>query len=164
VIVDADAAQPPFGKHVWLDRQRLERRPVEFFQQRTPRAAEATDRSLFVEPLEQFADRRVQLGETVEHAIAQATDQPALDDEQAGFDFGLVAWPIGARRQHGGAGGTPPIAAKACVCAPIQSASPCVQVASTYVKFEAPITAMKIWAWRALPVSRSMITGTVSPA
>jgi hypothetical protein len=32
------------------------------------------------------------------------------------------------------------------------------------VKFEAPITATKICAWRASPVSRSTIAGTVSPA
>ena len=32
------------------------------------------------------------------------------------------------------------------------------------VKLEAPMTATKIWAGRVLPVSRSMITGTVSPA
>jgi hypothetical protein len=32
------------------------------------------------------------------------------------------------------------------------------------VKFEAPITATKICAWRTSPVSRSTITGMVSPA
>jgi hypothetical protein len=32
------------------------------------------------------------------------------------------------------------------------------------VKFEAPMTATKICAGRVLSVSRSMITGTVSPA
>ena len=48
--------------------------------------------------------------------------------------------------------------------AAIQSPSVCVQVASTWVKFEAPITATKICAWRVSPVSRSTITGTLSPA
>jgi hypothetical protein len=32
------------------------------------------------------------------------------------------------------------------------------------VKFEAPITATKICAWRTSPVRRSTIAGTVSPA
>jgi hypothetical protein len=32
------------------------------------------------------------------------------------------------------------------------------------VKLDAPITATKICAWRSSPVSRSMVTGTVSPA
>jgi hypothetical protein len=32
------------------------------------------------------------------------------------------------------------------------------------VKFDAPMTATKICAWRTSPVSRSTITGTVSPA
>jgi hypothetical protein len=60
--------------------------------------------------------------------------------------------------------GTPPRAAKARVWAPIQPASPWVQVASAQVKFEAPMTATKICAWRTSPVSWSTITGTVSPA
>jgi hypothetical protein len=59
--------------------------------------------------------------------------------------------------------GTPPIASKARACAAIQSASPCVQVASAYVKLDAPITATKICALRISPVSRST-TGTPSPA
>src|SRR6516165_4016651 len=63
VIVDADAAQAPFGEYVGLDRQRLERRPVEFFQELAARHAEAADRPLLVEPLEQLADRCVHLGE-----------------------------------------------------------------------------------------------------
>ena len=48
--------------------------------------------------------------------------------------------------------------------APIQSPSAWVQLASAWVKLEAPRTATKICAGRVLPVSRSTITGTVSPA
>jgi hypothetical protein len=39
-----------------------------------------------------------------------------------------------------------------------------VQVASTQAKFDVPMMATKICAWRTLPVRRSTITGTVSPA
>ena len=34
VVVDADPAQPPFGEGIGLARQGLERRPVEFLEQR----------------------------------------------------------------------------------------------------------------------------------
>ena len=59
------------GKDVRLDRQRPQRWPVEFFEELSACEAEPADRSLVVEPLEQFADRRVQLGEAVEAAMAQ---------------------------------------------------------------------------------------------
>ena len=45
-IGDADAAQAPFSEHVRLDRQGLERRPIEFFQELPARHAEPTDRPL----------------------------------------------------------------------------------------------------------------------
>jgi hypothetical protein len=32
VIIDANPAHAPFGEDIRLDRQRLERRPVEFFE------------------------------------------------------------------------------------------------------------------------------------
>src|SRR6202012_4123384 len=53
VIVDADAAQAPFGEHVGLDRQGLERRPVEFFQELPACASDAADRPFLIEPQEQ---------------------------------------------------------------------------------------------------------------
>jgi hypothetical protein len=89
VVVDADAARPPFGEHVRLDRQQLEERPIKLFQELLARHPEAADRSLLVELPQQIADRRVQLGEAVEYAIAQAAEQPALDDQHAGFDRAL---------------------------------------------------------------------------
>lgn len=62
-------------------RQRLERRPVDLLEQPAARHAEPPDRPLVVEPGEQLADRCVDLGEAVEGAVAQAAEQPALDDE-----------------------------------------------------------------------------------
>jgi hypothetical protein len=60
-----------------LDRQRLERRPVEFFEWLSARAAEPADRPLLVEPFEQIADRRVQLGEAEEPLMAQSRQNPS---------------------------------------------------------------------------------------
>src|SRR6266478_5004761 len=65
VIIDANPAHAPFGEDIRLDRQRLERRPVEFVKELPTRDAETADRSLVVEPLEQLTHRRVQLGQTV---------------------------------------------------------------------------------------------------
>jgi hypothetical protein len=62
--------------------------------------ARAADRPLLVEPGKQPADRRVQVGETVEYTIAQAAEEPALYDKHAGFDLGLVAWAPRSCRQH----------------------------------------------------------------
>src|SRR4051812_49335588 len=49
------------------------------------------------------------------------------------------------------------IASKARVWVPIQSARPWIQLASAYVKFEAPSTSTRICAGRVWPVSRSTI-------
>src|SRR5436305_10175852 len=69
VVTDADPAHAPLGEHIGLDRQGLERRPVELFEQLPARDAEPADRPLLVEPLEQITDRRVQLGEAVEPTV-----------------------------------------------------------------------------------------------
>ena len=45
VIIDSDTASAPFGKHVGLGRQRLERRPVDFFEQLAPCHPETPDRA-----------------------------------------------------------------------------------------------------------------------
>lgn len=63
------------------------------------RHAEPPDRPLVVEPAQHLADRCIELGEAVEGAVAQASDQPALDHQYRLLDLGLVpraAWP---RRQ-----------------------------------------------------------------
>jgi len=50
VVIDSDTASAPFGEHVGLGRQGLERRPVEFFEQLAPRHTETPDRALVVQP------------------------------------------------------------------------------------------------------------------
>ena len=102
VIIDADTAGAPFGEHVGLGRQGLERRPVELFEQLAPRHAEPPDRALVVEPRQQLGDGLVQLAQAVELPIAQAAENPALHDQHADFDLGLVARPARPCRQHGG--------------------------------------------------------------
>ena len=89
VIIDADAADAPFGEHVGLDRQGLERGPVEFFEQLAPRHAEPPDRPLFVEPDQQFTDGLVQLRQAVEAPVAQAAENPALHDQHAASTLAL---------------------------------------------------------------------------
>jgi hypothetical protein len=59
VVVDADAAHAPFGENVRLDRQGLERRTIEFFEQPPARHAKPPDRPFLVETDEQIADRRL---------------------------------------------------------------------------------------------------------
>ncbi len=103
VIIDANPAHAPFGEDVRLDRQRHEGGPVEFFEELSARAAEATDRPLLVEPFEQIADRRVQLGQAVEPLMAQPRQNPSLDDENRRLDLGFVARPVWPGRQHGSA-------------------------------------------------------------
>jgi hypothetical protein len=76
--LDADAIQNPIISRpapwkltpLTVNRQGLEQRPIEFFEELPAGNAEPADRALLVEPLEQLADRRVQLGKAVEPAIA----------------------------------------------------------------------------------------------
>lgn len=51
LIIDADAAQPPFGKRVWLRRQRLAVRLIEFLEERPAGHSEPTDRPLLPQQL-----------------------------------------------------------------------------------------------------------------
>ena len=46
-----------------------------------------------VELAQQLSDRRVEFGQTVEAAVAQAAEQPSLDNQHCHFDFRLVARP-----------------------------------------------------------------------
>ena len=102
VIVEPDAADAPFGEDVGLDRQGLQRRPIEFLEQLAAGDAEPADRPLLVEADQQLADRLVELGQAVEAPVAQPPQQPALDDQHAGLDLGLVARLARPGRQDGG--------------------------------------------------------------
>lgn len=70
VIIDADPADPPLGEHVRALRQGLECRPVDLLQQLAAGHAEPPDRPFLVDPGQQLGDRRVDLSEAVESAVA----------------------------------------------------------------------------------------------
>ena len=70
VIIDPDAACPPFRELVGLGRQGLQRRAIDLFEQLPARHAEPADRPLFVEMLQQFANRRVDLRQAVKGSVA----------------------------------------------------------------------------------------------
>jgi hypothetical protein len=96
VIIDADAAEAALGEYVRFYRQGLERQSVKLLQELPAGFSEAADRPFFVEASEHLADPVVQVRETMEHAVAQTTAEPALDDEYAALDFRFVAgspWP-----------------------------------------------------------------------
>ena len=86
-----DLPHPPFGKGIGLGRQGVEVRPVELFEQGAAGDAEAADQVLLIELPQHFADRRVELGQAVEAAVAQAPEQPPLDYQHRGLDLRLVA-------------------------------------------------------------------------
>jgi hypothetical protein len=71
VVIDADAAHTPFGKAIRLDRQPLEVGPVEFFEQGAAGDAEPADRAFVIELSQQLDDRRIELGQAGEAAMAQ---------------------------------------------------------------------------------------------
>ena len=89
VVIDADATQAPFGQSIGLARQRLEVRPVEFLEQRAAGNAEPAQHPLVIELAQQLTDRTVQLGHTIKPAMAQASEQPTLDNQHAASTLAL---------------------------------------------------------------------------
>jgi hypothetical protein len=128
VIIGRDAADPPFGIFVWLGRERLQRRAIELQEQIAAADAQAAHRP-GVEIGDQFGDRLVQLAEREEAAVPEARQNPAFDDQHTDFNprfregrlFGLSGTSCA---------GAPPMKASARTCAPIQSGSVWVQLAS----------------------------------
>ena len=88
VVIDADP--PPLGKRIGLVWQALEVWPIEFLEQRAAGDAQTTDRPLLVELPQQLADRRVEIGQRKEAAIAQPAEQPAFDDQNRRLDLRLT--------------------------------------------------------------------------
>src|SRR5512144_1458199 len=76
MVIDPYSAQAPFGEGIGLARQGLEVRPIEFLEQGAAGDPEAADRSLLIEEPQQLADRRIEFGQTVKAAMAQAAEQP----------------------------------------------------------------------------------------
>ena len=77
VIVDADAACPPFGELVRLSRQRRQRRAIDRLQQLPARCAEPADPPVFIEGAAgQIGDRRIDVRQAVEGSVTQPAEQP----------------------------------------------------------------------------------------
>src|SRR5215472_6159333 len=93
MVVDADPTDAPLGKTIGLRRQRVEIGPVELFEQRPPGDPEPPDRAFVIELPQQLADRTIEFGQTVEAPMAQAAEQPSLDDQHRDFDLRLLSSP-----------------------------------------------------------------------
>jgi hypothetical protein len=102
VVIDTDTAHAPFGKAIGLGGQLLEIGPIELFEQGAAGDPEPSERALVVELPQQLADRRIELGQTVKAAMPQPAQQPGLDNQHCGLDFGLVARPARPCRQDRG--------------------------------------------------------------
>jgi hypothetical protein len=102
VIIDADAAGPPFRELVGFARQGFQRRTVDLFEQLTARHTEPPDRTHLVEMRHQIGDRRVDFRQTVKNSMAQPPEKPSLDNEHRLLDLGLVPRPPRPGRQDGG--------------------------------------------------------------
>ena len=76
---------------------------VELFEERPAGDTEPSDRAFVVELTQQLTDRSVEFGQTVEAAVAQAAEQPSLDNQHCDFDLRLVAAavPAGSRYRNG---------------------------------------------------------------
>src|SRR6516225_545770 len=90
VVIKADAGQPPFAVDVFRNRQRLQRRTLDRFEQLAPADPEATHRAL-VHPGQHLLDRGVALGEREEGRVAQAAENIGLGEANSRFNFGLIA-------------------------------------------------------------------------
>src|SRR5690348_5005805 len=81
VVIDTNPADAPFSKAIGLRRQRVEVGPVELFEERPAGDTEPPDPAFVVELPQQLTDRGVEFGQTVEATVAQAAEQPSLDDQ-----------------------------------------------------------------------------------
>src|SRR5665213_4360675 len=93
VIIDANAACPPFRELVRFARKGLQRRAIDLFEQLPARHAEPPDRALFVEMLHQLTDRRVDLRQAVKSSMAQPPEKPSLNDEHRPVSYTHLTLP-----------------------------------------------------------------------
>src|SRR5436190_3722921 len=99
VIVGRDHALVPFGIAVRLGRKRIERWPIDRFQQLGPALADLAHH-LGVEIAYALPDGGVEFDEREEPPVAQPRQDEALDDLHGDFHLGFVARFAHARRQH----------------------------------------------------------------
>ena len=102
MIIEPGAPHPPLGVNVRLRGQRLERRPVQLLEELLAGDAEPAQRAAPVDIGKHLPDGLVQLRQAVKDAVAQAAQEIALDNQNAGFHLGLVARLARPRRQNAG--------------------------------------------------------------
>lgn len=88
MIVEPGAPHAPFGIDISRRRQRP-CRTVDLLEQLTPCAPDPAQNPAVIEIGEQLADRRVDLGKTMEHPVPQTTQQPPLDNPHSGLKLAL---------------------------------------------------------------------------
>ncbi len=91
MIIETGAAHPPLGINIRLRRQRPELGPVKLFEELPAGDAEPAQRAALVDVGEHLLNGLVQLRQTVKDAVTQPAQEIALDDQNAGLDFGFVA-------------------------------------------------------------------------
>ncbi len=99
VVVGGHPDGLPLGEDVGAVGQRAQRRPVELLELRAPRPRELAERP-GVEPFEQPGDRRVELGQREERAVAEGGEDPPLDHLNGHLRLRLVPGPPHPRGQH----------------------------------------------------------------
>ena len=107
VVIDVDARFLPFGERVAVGWQAAQRRPVERLE---PGAAAALElaKSAGIEPVQQFRDRGVQIGQVEERAFAQDGQDPPFHQKHTRLGLRLVPGFAHARRNDSDAGNEPP--------------------------------------------------------
>ncbi len=85
VIIQPGAPDTPFGKDITFDRQRSQSRTIKLLEQLAARGADTAQNALIIEIMEQLANRRIDLGQTIEDAMAQPAQQPTFDDTNRSF-------------------------------------------------------------------------------
>lgn len=102
VVIDVGLAGLPLCHLERSDGQRPQGWTIERLERILAAAGEFPERPA-IEILQEFGDGSIEFGQTEEAPVAQAGEDPALDDLHADFDLGLVLRTIGARRQDHGA-------------------------------------------------------------
>ena len=89
VRIDIHPRDAPLGIDVGLERERLQRRPVYGLEDGPPTAGELFE-GTGVQAVEASGERGVQFRQTEEGLMAQPGEDPALHEQHARFDLGLV--------------------------------------------------------------------------
>ena len=91
VVIDVHAAVRPHRELVGRRRQGPERGAIELLEELAPGDAELLHRAR-IERRQELADRRVQLGEVEEAAVAERREDPSLGQEHTRLRLRLIPW------------------------------------------------------------------------